>query len=302
MRLEQLKYIIAIADTGSFTLASQRLFIAQPSLSQAVAALEKELNATLFIRYRTGVVPTQMGLQIISYARDIMRSVGEIEKLSASDYSRINTTVTVGVIPTLSAVLLPKIISVYRSTFPNVAVRIREQGTEKTIKDCLKGEISLGLVATHGRRSFDSELSFQLLMEGKLMAYVGSGSILANRKTITFRELLPFQLFLYGDEFALHRYCLEQISQYGPPNIMSTTHNPESIKRFVMQTEAVGFGPDLSLADDIYVKSGAIFPLEITDASGIRFGILTNRKRKPDVAVDAFIKEILVHSRISPRS
>lgn len=302
MRLEQLKYIIAIADTGSFTLASQRLFIAQPSLSQAVAALEKELNVTLFNRYRTGAVPTQIGLQIISYARDVMRGVGEIEKLSASDYSKINSTVTVGVIPTLSAVLLPKMISKYRNTFPNVAIRIREQGTEKTIKDCLRGEISLGLISIHGKRSFDSELNFQYLMDGKLMAYVGANSSLANRKTVTFRELLPFQLFLYGDEFSLHRYCLEQISQYGQPNVMSTTHNPESIKRFVMQTEAVGFGPDLSLVNDIYVKSGVIFPLEITDASGIRFGILTNRKRKPDVAVDAFLKEILVYSQASPKS
>ena len=125
------------------------------------------------------------------------------------------------------------------------------------------------------------------------MAYVGARCSLANRKKITFRELLPFQLFLYGDEFSLHRYCLEQISQYGRPNIISTTHNPESIKRFVMQSEAVGFGPDLSLLNDIYVKAGAIFPLEITDASEIHFGILTNRKRKPDVAVDAFIKKIL---------
>ena len=124
------------------------------------------------------------------------------------------------------------------------------------------------------------------------MAYVGKQSSLANRKKITFRELLPFQLFLFGDEFSLHRYCLEQISKYGQPNVMSTTYNPESIKRFVMQTEAVGFGPDISLKDDIYVKSGAIYPLEITDAEEISFGLLTNRKRKPDVAVDAFIKEI----------
>ena len=294
MRLEQLRYIIEIADTGSFTLASERLFIAQPSISQAVTALEKELNTTLFTRYRTGAVPTPLGLQVISHARDIMRSVGEIEKLTAGDNSEINTRITIGTIPTLSTVLLPKVISNFRKTFPNVVIRIREEGTEKILKDCQKGETSLGLVSLHGKNSFDdSEFQFKHLLDGKLMAYVGAGSLLRKRKTITFRELLPFQLFLYGDEFSLHRYCLEQISQYGTPNVLSTTHNPESIKRFVMQTEAVGFGPDLSLADDIYVKSGAIFPLEITDASRIQFGILTSRKRKPDVAVDAFIKELI---------
>lgn len=298
MRLEQLRYIIEIADTGSFTLASERLFIAQPSISQAVTALEKELNLTLFNRYRTGAVPTQIGLQVIAHAREVLKEVGEIEKLSASDYSQLTTTVTIGVIPSLSSVLLPRVISDYRRIFPNVSIRICEQGTEKTVKDCLKGEVNLGLIALHGKKHLEQEkqLLFQSLFDGKLMAYVGAQSMLASRKKITFKELLPFQLFLYGNDFALHRYCLEQISQYGTPNILSTTHNPESIKHFVMQTEAVGFGPDISLLNDIYVKTGAIFPLEITDASEIHFGILTNRKRKPDIAVDALIKEILAQT------
>ena len=79
MRLEQLRYIIEIADTGSFTMASERLFIAQPSVSQAVTALEKELNMTLFTRYRTGAVPTPLGLKVIAHAREVIKSVGEIE-------------------------------------------------------------------------------------------------------------------------------------------------------------------------------------------------------------------------------
>ena len=293
MRLEQLRYIIEIADTGSFTMASERLFIAQPSISQAVTALEKELNVTLFNRYRTGAVPTPIGLQVIANAREIMRNVGEIEKLTSSDYSKIKTKITIGSIPTMSSFLLPQVIASFQTAFPNVTVRICEQGTEKSVRDCQKGDISLGLVSLHGKNQFGPEFHFQQLISGKLMAYVGARSILANRTRITFRELLPFQLFLYGDEFALHRYCLEQISQYGTPNVMSTTHNPESIKRFVMQSEAVGFGPDISLMNDIYVKTGAIFPLEITDASEVRFGILTRKNRKPDVAVDAFIRELI---------
>ncbi|MBQ7796671.1 MAG: LysR family transcriptional regulator [Lachnospiraceae bacterium] len=295
MRLEQLRYIIEIADTGSFTMASERLFIAQPSISQAVTALEKELNVTLFTRYRTGAVPTQVGLQVIAHAREIMRSVGEIEKLSVNDYSKINTIINVGVIPTLSAVVLPHVISSYRSIFPNVAIKTKEEGTQKIVKDCLKGDINLGLIATHGKRIQEPDILYQHLFDGRLMAYVGARSSLASRQKITFRELLPFQLFLYGEEFSLHKYCLEQISQYGQPNVMSTTHNPESIKRFVSQTEAVGFGPDISLMGDIYVKSRTIFPIEITDASEIEFGLVTSKKRKPDVAVDAFIKEILAY-------
>jgi LysR family transcriptional regulator, transcription activator of glutamate synthase operon len=293
MRLEQLHYIIEIADTGSFTMASERLFVAQPSVSQAVTALEKELNLTLFTRYRTGAVPTPMGLKVIAYARDILKNVENIRTLSEGDHAKIKTRVTIASIPTLSTAVLPNVIERFRDSFPNVIIRIREEGTERVISECLSGAADLGLVSSHGKRTFDDKLIFRHLINGHLMAYVGKASPLAERKRISFRDLLPFQLFLYGDEFSLHQYCLERIGQYGEPNIMSTTHNPESIKRFVMRTQAVGFGPDISLLDDIYVKDGEIIPLEITDAEEIQFGLLTKKERKPDLAADSLIREIL---------
>ena len=293
MRLEQLRYIIEIADTGSFTLASNRLFIAQPSISQAVTALEKELNVTLFTRYRTGAVPTQVGLQVIAKARIILQNVGEIERLSSNDFSQIRTKINIGTIPTFGSVLLPEVISVYRKTFANVSVKIKEAGTEKLIRDVLTRECDLAMISLHEKRSFDEKLLFQRIVTGRLMAYVSKDSSLSNRKQVSFRDLLPHQLMLYGEDFALHKYCHDQISQYGTPNIISTTHNPESIKRFVMKTDAVGFGPDISLRDDIYVTTGSIVPIEISDASSIEFGLLINKTRKPNVAVDALIKMIL---------
>ncbi|MBQ6360401.1 MAG: LysR family transcriptional regulator [Lachnospiraceae bacterium] len=298
MRLEQLRYIVEIADTGSFTLASERLFIAQPSISQAVSALEKELNMTLFIRQRNGTVPTAAGLQVINHAREVLREVGEIEKLATSDFTQVTSLVSIGVIPTLSAYYLPEIVPDFQEIFPNVRIRIREEGTEKIIRECLSGEVHLGLVSVHGQRVFNEELLFQYLLETRLMAYVGNRSALVGRDTITFRELLPFRLFLFGDEFYLHRYLLNQISQYGEPQVMSTTHNPESIKQFVMRTDAVGFGPELSLKNDPFVREGSLHPIEITDAENVRFGLLTKKRRKPDVAADAFIRTILKHKNM----
>ena len=61
MRLEQLYYIVEIADTGSFTASSERLFVSQPSISQSVNALEKELDVTIFKRSRSGAIPTEAG-------------------------------------------------------------------------------------------------------------------------------------------------------------------------------------------------------------------------------------------------
>lgn len=298
MRLEQIRYIVEIADTGSFTLASERLFIAQPSISQAVTALEKELNLTLFTRFRTGSVPTTAGLQVIDHARRILREITQIEKLANQELDQIHSTVNIGIIPALCTVLLPAVLADYKKIFPNVTIRIREEGSNKILADCQKGDVDVGLISLHDKRTPDREIfNNRFLFEGHLVAYVGEKSTLKRRNKISFRELLPFPLMLYGDEFSLHAYILRQISQYGTPNVLSTTHNPESIKRFVMQLDAVGFGPDISLLEDPYVKNRELFLLEIIDASPITFSLVSNRKRAHSVAVESLIREIIAQSK-----
>ena len=79
MTLQQLKYIIMIAETGSITTAAQRLFIAQPSLSKAVAELEKEMGITIFNRSNRGVYLSEEGTRFLSYARQITEQAALLE-------------------------------------------------------------------------------------------------------------------------------------------------------------------------------------------------------------------------------
>ncbi|MCR5729409.1 MAG: LysR family transcriptional regulator, partial [Ruminococcus sp.] len=72
MTLQQLKYIITIAETGSITMAAERLFIAQPSLSKAVAELEKEMGISIFNRSNRGVYLSEEGTKFLSYARQVV--------------------------------------------------------------------------------------------------------------------------------------------------------------------------------------------------------------------------------------
>ena len=179
---------------------------------------------------------------------------------------------TENTIPSLGTVILPKVINSYREKFPKIRIKIYVQGSTQITEKCEKGSLDIGLVSVHEKTDFNEKLLFTTLWTGKLMAYVGKKSPLVNRKVILFRELLPYDLFLFGQEFSLHRYCLDKIGEYGVPRVMSTTQNPEMIKRFVMQTDTIGFGPDISLKEDIYVKQHLLFPIEISDALPIKFG------------------------------
>lgn len=79
MTLQQIKYILTIAETNSITEAARRLFISQPSLSNALQDIEKELQTPLFIRRRNGVILTQFGQQFIGYARAVQQQMNLLE-------------------------------------------------------------------------------------------------------------------------------------------------------------------------------------------------------------------------------
>lgn len=80
MTLQQLKYIITIAECGSITSAAQKLLVAQPSLSRSVAELEKEMGITIFYRNNRGVFLSDEGARFLSYARQVMEQADLLEQ------------------------------------------------------------------------------------------------------------------------------------------------------------------------------------------------------------------------------
>ena len=79
MTLQQLKYAIAVADTGNITEASRRVFISQPSLTAAIRDLEEEMGITIFSRSNKGVTVTNEGDDFLSYARQVLEQAALLE-------------------------------------------------------------------------------------------------------------------------------------------------------------------------------------------------------------------------------
>src|SRR6266704_3499872 len=109
MELHQLRYFTAVADLGSFTKAAQRCLVAQPSLSQQIIKLEKELGQPLFERLGRTVRLTDAGGMLLDQAVTILASV-EDAKSRVSEAIQEGGTVSVGAIPTVAPYFLPPII------------------------------------------------------------------------------------------------------------------------------------------------------------------------------------------------
>ena len=194
MRLEQLYYIVEIADTGSFTASSERLFVSQPSISQSVNALEKELDVAIFKRSRSGAIPTEAGKLIIEHARAILNEINEIKSLSVQNDAELKGFLNVAAVPSMCYQILPCSIARFKAKYPNVHVRIWEGGSERIMGAVDKGDVDFGLVQRPDEGELaEKKLSFKPCIFSRLYALVSQDSPLAGRKSITYQELLDWQ-------------------------------------------------------------------------------------------------------------
>ena len=93
MRIQQLHYIIKIVETGSMNEAAKQLFITQPSLSNAVRDLEREMGIDIFIRNPKGITLTKDGVEFLSYARQVVEQTNLLEELPRVTQKHVNYSV-----------------------------------------------------------------------------------------------------------------------------------------------------------------------------------------------------------------
>lgn len=124
VRLPQLEYVVAIAEEGSYTAASMRLTIAQPTLSQQVAALEKELGCQLFERLHRGVRLTPAGRAFLPEARATVLAARRARRAAQAAAQLKGGTLEIATLGSLAIGLLPDAVTAWRRVHPDVAVNV----------------------------------------------------------------------------------------------------------------------------------------------------------------------------------
>jgi LysR family transcriptional regulator, nitrogen assimilation regulatory protein len=105
MDIRQLRYFVAITESGSFSQAAQKLFVSQPSLSQQIAGLETELKTQLLLRSAQGVAPTPAGSLLYRRSKELLRQVEQIKEEIHLENGLESGPVSVGLPTTIASVL-----------------------------------------------------------------------------------------------------------------------------------------------------------------------------------------------------
>jgi LysR family hydrogen peroxide-inducible transcriptional activator len=147
MEFHQLRYVCAVAETGSFSRAAERCRVAQPSLSQQVLKLEEDLGAKLFDRLGRSVRLTEAGRAFLPHARSILSQMETARSSVADKCADVHGSVSVGVIPTIAPYLMPRYTTAFAKKYPEAKLRIVEETTPILVESLRDLSIDLAILA-----------------------------------------------------------------------------------------------------------------------------------------------------------
>lgn len=199
MELHQLRYFVAIAETGNFTRASERNHVSQPSLSQQIQKLEAEVGHKLFHRLGRKAVLTEAGTAFLERARRILFEVENATK-ELGDKRGLGRRITVGAVQTVMPYLITPLIARLRDEHPNLLIGAREDFRGSLLRAVVEGDVDLAVVPQPVK---DHRISIEPLFTEPLLLVVGKRHPIANRTEISVRDLADETFVSLGDSSSL---------------------------------------------------------------------------------------------------
>lgn len=188
MELQQMRYVIAVAEEASFTRAAARCFVVQSALSHQIKALEHELGVTLFARTSRRVELTAAGEAFLPGARASLDAAERATVDAAAADGQIRGRLTVGVIPTVVAVDLPATLKRFHLAHPDVRIALRVAGSDEQEAAIAHGDLDVGLLGLPAGRE-PRGVAWRSLSTDRLVAVTSREHALAHRRRIRLSDL-----------------------------------------------------------------------------------------------------------------
>ncbi len=208
MTLQELRYVVALADAGHFGHAAEVCFVSQSTLSTQIKKLEDYLGIALFDRSLKCVKLTPAGLEIVDSARRIIEEANRICELSKQTKDPMVRSIHLGVIPTLGPYYLPHVLPDIHRHFPKLRLLLREEMTPHVLAHLTEGKLEAGLLALP-LPADDPSLEMVPLFCEPFMAAVPANHPLATEAEIHINELVHAGLLLLEEGHCLRNQALE---------------------------------------------------------------------------------------------
>lgn len=250
MDIASLKAFLAVAEHGSFSSASEHLFLTQPAISKRIAALEAELESALFDRIGRQVSLTQAGKALLPRAQQILREVEDSTRAIRNLSGDVSGTLSIGTSHHIGLHRLPPVLRTFSKTYPDVELDIHFMDSEDACRAVEHGDFELGIVTLPLQPS--AVLQTKLIWPDPMCVIVGRAHPLAQQKQVSLKQLSEHKAVLPA-RGTFTREIIEQafLKHHVNVNINMSTNYLETIKMLV----SVGLGwsvlPESMLSKEI---------------------------------------------------
>ena len=271
MKLQQLKYLLAIVDNGlNITAAAERMYTSQPGVSKQLKLLEEELGMQIFTRKGKSLGSiTPAGHQVIERARIIMREADNIRSLASEYYQEEEGSLSIATTHTQARYVLPEIVSEFRKRFPKIGLNLH-QGTSEQIADMIAAnDIDFAIATGSGELFMDLMLVPSYRWDRSIVVPKGHELTTLDRK-ITLQDLAKYPLVTYVFSFGGQSSLKRAFENEGlEPDVVFTARDADVIKTYVRMGLGVGIVASMAAGcadrDDLQViEAEGLFPRSTT--------------------------------------
>jgi len=235
MTITQLQYVLAVAEYKNFTLAAQKSFVTQPTLSMQVQKLEDELDVLIFDRSKKPIAVTDVGEKIVTQAKNIVNEASRITDIVDQEKGFIGGDFTLGIIPTIMPTLLPMFLKSFIKKYPKVNLIIKEQNTESLIRNIQDGHIDAAIAAT--------PLEIEFIKERPLYYEPFVGYVPRNHRLRGYKNLNPEDLDISDVLLLQDGHCFRD-------GVINLCKAPKDISKEHFQLQSGSFETLVNLADE----------------------------------------------------
>lgn len=250
MTLQQLEYIVALAEHRQFSMAAAACHVAQPSLSSAVQKLEAELGVRIFDRTAQPLKPTEVGKRILEQAQRILAETRQLSAVVQEHCTELSGELRLGIIPTLAPYLLPLFLKQFSVQYPQVQLHISERTTSVLMTQLGQDQIDVALLATPlGEASLHEEVLFY----EEFAAYAPHEPQILRKRFLLTSEIDPDRLVLLEEGHCLRNQvvnlCALRPTDRTLHNVVYEAGSLETLRRLVEVQHGITILPQLALLD-----------------------------------------------------
>jgi LysR family hydrogen peroxide-inducible transcriptional activator len=250
MTLVQLEYIIALDIYRNFSVAAEKSFVTQPTLSMQIQKLEKELGIQIFDRSRKPITVTDTGKEVIELAVNVINGIKAINNILDDHRKEIKGNLRVAIIPTLAPYLLPLFLQSFIKKYPEVNLKIIELTTEGILDHLKKNQIDAGLLVTPLE---SSNFVVHPLFNEEFIIYTSKATSLFMHDEILINQIDLNDLWLLEEGHCFRsqiiNLCERQKKSKGKKMFQYEAGSIETLKKMVERNQGTTILPELATLD-----------------------------------------------------